>query len=305
VTPFRAAVVLARPRLAPWVLLLLACGYGFGHWEPALDLQGAGAFARLAGAWLCLHVGTMWLNAARDRDEGPVLLGGSAPPPRWLPAAGACALGLCVLLAAWGPRDAAIAAIACVALSAAYSAPGIAWKGRPVLGPAVNVLGYGLLTPLAGYAAVGGGGLGPRSLAAGLVLAAGVAGLTFAAQVFQQAEDAGRGDRTLVVTHGPAACVRAGRIGFVLAAAGVCAMAAFGWLPRGCLVAAPVALLLDRHMARWARDPVGGGAAAARRALHLLALEAVAVVAAATVAYVLQLPDPPVAGQATLLIPTW
>lgn len=303
-TSLRAALTLARPRLAPWVLLLLACGFGFGHWEDAAHLRAADDFARIALAWLFLHIGTMWMNAARDQDDGPVLLGDTATPPPWLALAGVLSLFACLLIAVLGPPIAGAAGAASVALSIFYSLPRIAWKAHPVLGPLVNVVGYGLLTPLAGFATAQ-ATPGPRTLGAGLVLASGVAGLTFAAQVFQRDEDAARGDRTFVVTHGPRACVQAARVGFVLAAMGVLVMAAVGWLPRGCLVAAPAAALLDRHMGRWAEDPVGGGPGAARRALHLLALEAVVVVAAAAVAYVLDLPGPPVAGQATAVIPSW
>jgi 4-hydroxybenzoate polyprenyltransferase len=182
------------------------------------------------------------------------------------------ALVLAVAAVQAAPPVAVGALVLCALMAVLYSHPRTAWKAHPVLGPTVNVLGYGVLTPLAGWAAAGVHPT-PRLPLVLLATAAAMAGLTFVAQVFQGDEDGARGDRTLVVTHGPAACVRAARLGFAVAAGIVFAQAAMGWLPRVLLLAAPVGLALSAHLGRWARAPLVDGTAQARRTFRwLLAL---------------------------------
>jgi len=210
-------------------------------------------------AWSLLHAGTLWLNAAVDRDEGEVLMGRSVPPPQGTAVAGYAALAGCVALAAVaGPWVLASAAV-CAVLAVLYSHPAVMWKGHPLGGPVVNLVGYGLLSPMAGYA-VARVPVTARSLSVWVLVALGILGTYFAAQAFQQEEDAARGYRTLVATHGPKAPLWAARVCIGLAMAGGLALAAVGWLPRGCLVVAPGWWVLDRWMIRWLDQPGGGDA---------------------------------------------
>lgn len=302
----RAAVVLARPAMVPWLWLLVCLGFGFGHWDHAAPLQGAAAVERLGVvlfAWTLLHVGAMWRNAARDRDTGPVMFGRAVPVPRGLGVAGDAALlgaGLAGLL---GPPVAAVSVAVCALLGVAYSHPGAAWKGHPVLGPAVNVVGYGLLSPLAGWSAAGLPAT-PRLLSLLLGSSLALAGLTFAAQVFQGAEDAARGDRTLVVTHGPAVCVEAARWLFLLALGVLLVQAAIGWLPRLLLLVAVPGLGMARHLASWAREPLLDGPGQARRTFQWMVGIGVLLVGLALVDFALGThTGQPVSGLGTATVP--
>ena len=107
-------------------------------------------------------------------------------------------------------------------------------------------------------------------------------GLSFAAQAFQQEEDQARGDRTLVATHGPWAAVTAARVFIGLANTLALVGSLLGWFPLACLVALPVALHVERYLARWAQVPGGGTPAHAsgllRRLLVLLGITVVAAI---------------------------
>lgn len=262
---------LSRPKLLPFVLLLVLCGYGFGHWDRALTDQGGWRIFAVLVAWTALHAGTLWLNAAVDRDEGEVLYGKVVPPPAYTAAAGYAALALCVAVGASQGLAIGVVAAACALLAALYSHPSTFWKGHPVGGPFVNVVGYGLLSPLAGFLVVG---VPPteRAAAVWVLGGVGVLGQFFAAQAFQRDEDAARGYRTLVVTHGPQACVDAARWATLAGMVGGIVLAAVGWVPRVCLVALPVAYWVDSHYRAWRRLPDGGGERQARElARRLLA----------------------------------
>jgi 4-hydroxybenzoate polyprenyltransferase len=256
-----ALLTLARPRLLPFVLFLPVVGFGWAHWDRALPLADGDAerlLAVLAG-WAFLQAGTMWLNAALDRDAGEVLLGRAVAVPPGITSWGLAALVLGVglsFLAGVGPG---VLALLCAALSVLYSHPRTAWKGHPWLGPLVNGAGYGLLSPLAGWAVVG---VAPdvRSVVVWLLGGLGTLGCYFAAQAFQGEEDRARGYRTLVVTHGPAGAVLAARLCLGTGFLGGAVLAALGWLPRLCLVGLPLGLWIDRWLRRggqsgekWAR----------------------------------------------------
>lgn len=300
---WRDWLALARPRMLPLLWLAVFFGYMLAHWEDGAALRGLERFGVVLAAWTLLHLGTMWLNAWRDQDAGPVAFGEAAQVPRGAAAAAGLALVACVGVAATaGPWIGASAAGA-VGLSVAYSHPRTAWKGHPVAGPAVNMLGYGVLTPFAGLVA-GGGGVGPRTLWVGGVLVLAMGGLSFAAQAFQQDEDRARGDRTLVATHGPQAAVRAARL--MLDGAAVLALlgAALGWFPAACLVGLPLMALADRHLARWSRLPDGGGPQHARRLVQVLVLMLFVMVGGAIAAHVRGLVQgQPPAGQNTRVVP--
>lgn len=250
---------LSRPRLAPFVLALVGLGWAWAHWDRALRMRGGEALAQVLLAWWLLHAGTLWLNAALDQDEGEVLLGRAIPPPPGIERWGLLALAAGVLVAAHADPLAGGAAALSALLSVLYSHPRTAWKGHPVGGPFVNAVGYGMLSPLAGWAVVD-VAPNPRTLAVWLAMVPGVLGCYFAAQAFQGEEDAARGYRTMVVTHGPSGAITAARIGVGLSGILGMGLAAWGWLPRVCLAAAPLWLWTDAWLALWSRVPDGGRA---------------------------------------------
>jgi hypothetical protein len=257
VTGVRALVTLARARLWPFVVGLPISGWAWAHWDRALPARGIDGIAVVVLAWTALHAGTLWLNAAVDRDQGEVLFGRSARVPSIAIPAAALALSATVPLAAVASVWSAFAAAWCVVLAVWYSHPLAPWKGHPIGGPAVNVLGYGLLSPFAGWAVVG---VGPdaRTVAVWILAALGILGTTFAAQAFQGDEDRARGYRTLVATHGPRVTLTAARAAIGVAFLGAVALCGIGWLPRACLAGALLFVVVDRWLSRWVEQPGGG-----------------------------------------------
>lgn len=273
-------IALARPRGAVLIASLPLVGFGYAHWERGSTVTlGAAAprLALLAGAWLVGHAGAMWLNAHLDRDRGPVLLGRPVPVPPGTALAGYLALIAAPLVAMPLGAMPFACSLACAILAVLYSHPRIALKGRAVGGPLVNGVGYGALSPLAGFAA----GDGAPTWRAAITLVLGVLfilGTYFAAQAFQADEDRRRGYRTLVVTHGPAwtlavahGCLRAAVIGAL-----ACTVA--GAYPRALLASIPVWWLADRHLVAWRRAPASdcGGALVARLAAGVVVCIALA-----------------------------
>ncbi len=239
-SPLRALWGLTRPRGAVWVALLPWLGVGFAHWDRALTLQvGAGALVGLSIAWGLLHAGTMWMNGALDQDRGEVLFGEPWPVPPQAVAAAWAALGGAVVVGAVVHPVTGACALGCALLAVLYSHPRTRWKGHPLLGPAVNLLGYGVLSPLAGWWLVG-WPTNPRTLAIWAVFLAWILGCYFAGQAFQHDEDRARGYRTLVAVRGPRETVWAAAAALGLAGLGFFGLAAVGWLPRATLFAAPV-----------------------------------------------------------------
>jgi 4-hydroxybenzoate polyprenyltransferase len=141
-------------------------------------------------------------------------------------------------------------------MAVAYSHPAIALKGHPIGGPAINALGYGLLSPLAGWAAVG-VPMNLRTSVALAVLLPAVLAWYFAAQAFQRDEDVDRGYRTLVVTHGAPVTLAVSRVLFAMSWVGLVSMAVAGWLPRVVLVVIPFLVIADRRLLRWSLAPHG------------------------------------------------
>jgi 1,4-dihydroxy-2-naphthoate octaprenyltransferase len=303
----RAWIRLARPSMLPLLLFSLVGGWGFGHWQDARPLTAAPQMALLAAAWICLHAGTLWLNAARDLDTGPVLFGAPTPVPPATRRLGALALGLSLLLSAPTGAIPAICALLCVGLAWRYSAPSQPWKADPILGPLVNILGYGLLTPLAGLGLVG----DPSDPRAILAIAIGVfviAGLTFAAQVFQAEEDRSRGDRTLVATHGPRVTLQVAS--WLLAIAlGLCLFGLIaGFFPRTAAILLAPAFAMARHLHRWNRqpdpgDPTLGSDHARHLVRHLVRVVAMGMIGAFAQYVADSFEGGPVAGRATAFQP--
>lgn len=294
-----ALVRLARPRLLPFVLLLPGVGYGWAHWDRAMTARGGGELLAVLASWTLLHAGTLWLNAWLDRDEGEVLLGEAVPPPDGTPVAARFALAACVLTAASANPVAGVCAALGWFLAEAYSHPTVALKGHALGGPAVNVVGYGVLSPLAGWSAAG-VPLNARTVAFVGVVALGVLGAYFVAQVFQADEDRARGYRTLVARAGPRAAVDAARASWAAGAAVAATLAVVGWWPPALLLALPGLAWVDRWMRAWRDRPGGGTAADATEAARRLAWVALAVVLLAGVDYAVAIrAGGPVAGLAT------
>jgi 4-hydroxybenzoate polyprenyltransferase len=290
---------LARPRLLPFVLLLPLVGFGWAHWDRALALRGGSHLLCVWAAWTALQAGTLWLNAALDRDKGEVLFGRAVSvPPRIVPTAYLALLGG-VALGFVGAPSAGWAAAACAVLAVLYSHPRTVWKAHPVLGPLVNGVGYGLLSPLAGWAVVR---VAPdaRTIIVWLLAGLAVLGCYFAAQTFQGDEDQARGYRTLVATHGPHATLLAGRVCIGVALLGGTALAAVGWLPRLCLVALPLGWWIDRWLRRWSELPDGGSERWARGLALRMLIAGLVCVGLAYVDYGMELvTEAPAAGQGT------
>lgn len=179
---------------------------------------------------VCLNGGTLALNSAFDRDEGDVAyLRGPPTPPRYLAAFsfGLMAAGQLATLALPLPFTCAYAA--CFILSVLYSVPPFRLKAVAGADWVINMVGFGTLTPYAGWAATG----TPVDPARGLVLLGFCplfAALYPLTQLYQLEEDVRRGDRTLAsllgATRSLDASLGAALLAFtIFAAAGVRA----GW----------------------------------------------------------------------------
>jgi 1,4-dihydroxy-2-naphthoate octaprenyltransferase len=254
---------LARPRMWPYVMMLVGAGYGWAHWDRALDARGLEHVPVVMLAWTLLHAGTLWINSAVDRDEGEVLLGRAVPPPRGTMQYGYAALVGTVLLGSLAGVTVGVVAALCATLSVLYSHPRFFWKGDALGGPAVNLIGYGLASPMVGFVIVGVPAT-PRTLVVWPLMGLAVLGMFFAAQAFQGEEDRQRGYHTLVATHGSAVVISAARWCINVSVAGGVVLALIGWLPRSCLVCVPGWWVLDRWLVAWAREPNGGTEAWAR-----------------------------------------
>ncbi len=242
---------LSRPQGAFWLSWVLLIGYGFALWDWGMAPRGGAGLVVILLSWWCLNAGSLWLNALLDRDQGAVLFQAtpvSVPPGAKV--AAYTALGLSVLIAAASVPLAALCAGGAALLAVLYSHPRTCWKGHAVGGPVVNWVGYGLLTPIAGYVQTG-LPVTWRSAGTLVLLSAWILGAYFAAQAFQEQEDAARGYRTLVVTHGATRVIQVSRGLMAIAMLGVVAGMALGYYPRLLLLGAPMLWLTDRYIARW------------------------------------------------------
>jgi 4-hydroxybenzoate polyprenyltransferase len=263
----RALFTLSRPAGMLLVALLPIVGFAFAYWDHGC-LEAADVAARRFGLlvviWAVPHAGTMWLNAALDRDESPTLFGETAAVPRRIELFAYPTLVFSLALAAWVEWRLMLAVLGCAILSVLYSHPRTAWKGHAILGPLTNVLGYGVLSPLGGFFLTG---FPPTMRGLFVLLTAGpwIATAYFAAQAFQEEEDRVRGYRTLVVTRGPLFTLKVTRGLFLAALALTLGLSALGWFPRIVLASLPLFFWVDRVLVGWMVVPGGGDASWAKR----------------------------------------
>ncbi|BDU76827.1 UbiA family prenyltransferase [Mesoterricola sediminis] len=185
-----------------------------------------------------LNGGTLAINSAFDQDEGDVgYLRQPPKPPRRLLHVSAAMLALSLGLGFLLPPVFAWSNAACVAMAVLYSVPPARLKARAGWDLLINCVGFGALTPLAGWGLTGLPVTPPmRSLALGFACLFGA--LYPATQLYQIAEDRARGDRTLAIVLGE---------GPSLAFAAGLALVAHLWFGWGALQAgrSPLPLLLS------------------------------------------------------------
>lgn len=276
-------LLLARPKGLLLIALIPAVGYGFALWQRGSTIAAKYVLPDLALLWLAWalgHAGSLWLNAVLDEDEGGVLFGRAVEVPKLTGPVGYLALGLS-LLVAW-PLGAGTFActLLCAVLAVLYSHPRTALKGRPIGGPLVNGVGYGSLSPIAGWFAAE-GVVTWRAAITLLFIVAFILGVYFAAQAFQADEDRRRGYRTLVVTHGPRWTLVAARACVGLASLSAMTVAVIGAYPRLMLLTAPAWLWADRYLARWTDAPGGGDSKMASEWIGRLSVGGLGVILAA------------------------
>jgi 4-hydroxybenzoate polyprenyltransferase len=170
-----------------------------------------------------LNGGTLAINSAYDRDEGDIGYLRSPPPvPRHLALFSFLLMALGQLLALRLPSGFAIAYGACFGMSLLYSVPPVRLKAVAGLDWVINMIGFGTLTPYAGYASTG----RPVTAAHALVLLSFLplfASLYPLTQLYQFEEDRQRGDRTLALILGMRRSL------LVAAGAALVAFALLGW----------------------------------------------------------------------------
>jgi 4-hydroxybenzoate polyprenyltransferase len=193
-------------RPAEWPIMAAHTALGYFL---AVGLSGALRGDHLASAaaglliWvLLLNGGTLAINSAFDQDEGDI--GYLKAPPRPPKHLAGFAIGLMLVgqaLALLLPRGYAVAYAICFVMSLLYSVPPVRLKAVAGLDWIINMVGFGTLTPYAGYAATGQALTPAHSLVllAFLPLFASLYPLT---QLYQFEEDSRRGDRTLALILG-------------------------------------------------------------------------------------------------------
>ena len=217
----RAFDYLLHLRPAEWPIMAVHTALGY---LLAVGLDGMAEGERLLPAlaglvlWVvCLNGGTLAINSAFDRDESDIAyLRSPPPPPPGLFAFGLVLMGLgqggALVL---GSGYAAVYA-ACFVLSLLYSVPPVRLKAVAGADWVINLVGFGALTPLAGWLASGVPLRRPETIAI-LAFAPLFGALYPLTQLYQLEEDRRRGDRTIAALLGVRRSL-AVAIGAVLAA---------------------------------------------------------------------------------------
>jgi 4-hydroxybenzoate polyprenyltransferase len=163
-------------------------------------------FGKLAFGWFIFVVlvngGTLAINSAFDQDVGDIGYLKSPPKvPKYLRHVSSAMLAAAFLLGYLLHWAFAWATAACVLMSVLYSVPPARLKARAGWDLIINMLGFGLLTPLAGW------GLTSQPLMPWFWKICIGFGFLFGAlypatQIYQVEEDKTRGDSTLVIKLG-------------------------------------------------------------------------------------------------------
>lgn len=197
---------LLHTRPAEWPIMAAHTLLGY---VLAVGLSGVAAgqshYAAVGGLliWVIfLNGGTLAINSAFDKDEGDIGYLRSPPPvpPQLFP------FGMALLLAGGAlslmlPLAYTVAYAICFVMSVVYSVPPFRFKAVAGVDWLINMIGFGALTPYAGWALTG----RPVDRAAVLVFAAFAplfAALYPLTQMYQFEEDRRRGDRTLALMLG-------------------------------------------------------------------------------------------------------
>ncbi len=200
-----------------------------------------------------LNGGTLAINSAFDKDEGDIgYLKQPPKPPEHLLAFSIVLLVASTLLGFLLPLPFALINLACVVMSVLYSVPPVRLKARAGWDLLINCVGFGMLTPLGGWALTG------RPFSRAILLASLGFAFLFASlypmtQIYQVAEDTQRGDRTLVIRVGVGRSLALALVATLLAhACFIASVLAEGRLPLflGLSLVAWVGVLLP-WMRRW------------------------------------------------------
>ncbi|MEO7040481.1 MAG: UbiA family prenyltransferase [Gemmatimonadaceae bacterium] len=193
-----------RPR--EWPIMIAHTTLGFALAQGITNtVHGVrvGSLAIGLAVWVVLlNGGTLAINSAHDRDEGDIgYLDAPPPSPKHLALFGFLLMAAGQAIALALPGAFAIAYAICFAMSLLYSVPPVRLKAVAGADWVINMIGFGTLTPYAGWALT----LLPLTRS-GVWALAGFAPL-FAAlypltQLYQLDEDRARGDRTLALVLG-------------------------------------------------------------------------------------------------------
>lgn len=193
-------------RPAEWPIMAAHTAVGY---LLAVGLAGARSGRQLVPAllglvlWIaCLNGGTLALNSAFDRDEGDVAyLRRPPPPPRGLASFSLSLMAVGLLGALALPAGYIAAYVLCFVLSVLYSVPPFRLKAVAGTDWAINMWGFGTLTPYAGWAATG-MAVDPARALVLLAFCPLFAALYPLTQLYQVEEDRRRGDRTFASVLG-------------------------------------------------------------------------------------------------------